>query len=198
MGSLIRDESDLNAIKAQMEGLDKRMAQLVPLAEMLERMRMLDPDDAGYQRNIDALWRRLATLESGLLGEIAQVQTEALALRLEKLKSIDQGRFDLLAESVSSAPPVSEPRVSAVTPDVAALKPPGDLRDALQAWNWLFFVILVPIVVLVGMSALYFGKPTFGTIADYAAIFVWGFVGVTGGTLIKAAAGSFGAILPRH
>jgi hypothetical protein len=198
VGSLIRGETELNAIKGTVEALDKRLAQVVTLAEMLNRMRMLDLDDAGYQRGIDGLWRRLATLESGLLGEISQIQTEALALRLQKIKSLDQDRPDLLEESVTSVPVVTEPRKSAETPDVAALKAPGELRDALRAWNWLFFAILVPVIVLVGLSTLYFGKPTFGTIADYASILVWGFVGTTGGTLIKAAAGSFGAILPRR
>ncbi len=198
VGSLIRDESELNAIKSFVEALDKRLAQVVPLAEMLDRMRMLDADDAGYQRGIGGLWRRLTTLESGPLGEISQIQTEALALRLEKIKRLDQDRPDLLEESVMLVPVVTEPRKSAETPDVAVLKAPGELRDALRLWNWLFFAILVPVIVLVGLSALYFGKPTFGTIVDYASILVWGFVGTTGGTLIKAATGSFGAILPRR
>lgn len=200
-GSLVTDETRLNAIKASVENVDKRMAQIVPLAEMLERMRMLAPDDDGFQAAIKALWLRLATLESGQLGEITQIQTDALALRLAKLKSLasrDEGRADLLEESASSVPVITSSRDSLRgPPDVAPLNPSG-LRDVLRAWNWLFFAILLPVVVLVALSALYFGKPAFGTPADYASIFVWGFVGTTGGTLIKAAAGSFGSILPRR
>ena len=201
-GFLITDEPTLNTLKTTLENLWTRMGHVMPLAALLTRMRALDPEDADYQGAIDALWVRVANLESGPLAEITQIETEALALRAAKLKVLAVRHEGFLLNLLQE--PASADRVLVVSrsrtqelPDVAPLiRTPGELRDALRAWNWLFMAILLPVLIVIVLSTQYFGKATFGTPADYATIFVWGFVGTTGGTLIKLAASSFKFVLP--
>jgi hypothetical protein len=200
-GSSIEDEPTLNGLKSALGELDGRMDQVVTVASVLTRMALLAPN-AAYERELTDLWRRLATLESGSVGEIGQIQTDAIALRRAMLEPPTTHdvieRMSLLSQSLTQLPAVAAPRSpTRPLPDVAPLiRTPGELRDALRAWNWLFLAILVPVVVVVVLSTLYFGKTTFGTPADYAEVFVWGFVGTTGGTLVKLASGSFRFILP--
>jgi hypothetical protein len=83
----------------------------------------------------------------------------------------------------STAPALLEPPSSppgTPLPEAAPVVSTGTEKES-NAWskyldmgNWAFTVISSVLVFLAGLSALYFGNATFGSVGDYLGMFLWG------------------------
>ena len=197
-----------NGVKENIAAVHNAVLRGNKLVNFLAALDRLIPKDSPDQRTIDQLWVRLSVLDIGPLGELDQLEKDAIALRNKVVQAafdtsddvaLGRARLQFFLFRGTAMAEAFEPTFSQMLssirlervatepqPPVAPiLRTPEEIRSALRNWNWAFLAVVIASVVVVGLSTQYATKANFGSPNDYIILLAWGFVGTAALQLVK-------------
>jgi hypothetical protein len=131
---------------------------------------------------LNAILGHLAAARAALIrGDLGTAHTEYEEARTGLDQARTSGFLGAAAAGVADAPDIKRPPDGAivVATDVPAtacepVVDPRWLRWQWSAYEWAIFVLTLVVGVIVGVLALYVGKPTWGSVGDVLAALLWG------------------------
>jgi hypothetical protein len=180
-GRLVAQATELADIADKRSALAERLSSAAAVGEFLKYLADAVVADAD-RRSVRALMHRLASSPRGSVDAIKTIATEALDLQKQ---AASRPTSESLAQD-SAVPSGASPREvleAALVPvdggggyETAPFElTSAELRAALHRRSVTFSGIVGAAVFVTGLSTVYLPNATFGSLADYAAILVWGF-----------------------